>query len=268
MKRADASGFEQTIDADTRRKLSEIHVFDVVDSTNSFLLGQTPPAPGMASVALAEHQTAGRGRHDRRWVSQKGASLCLSLAYTFERRPETLLGLTPAMGVAVSRALSATGLEGLELKWPNDLVFRDSKLGGLLAETLLKGDSGVTVVAGVGINLSLPDDLLSLSASAWAHRAVDLASAMPSPPSRDELAARTTFELLRVFADFGSGQQPELLREWREQDWLFGKAVTVDDIAEPLSGRAAGIADDGALLVQTADGLRRVIAGSVRVDSS
>ena len=267
MVRANASGFERAIDDDIRPCVSKVHIFDTDDSTNSFLLRQEPPAPGAAHVALADDQTAGRGRRDRRWVSRKGASLCLSVAYTFQHRPDTLLGLTPAMGVAVSRALRATGLEGLELKWPNDLVFRDSKLGGLLAETMLRGDRSVTVVAGVGINLRLPDDMLRASVSTWAHRAIDLDSAMAAPPSRDVLAARTTSELLRVFAEFGSGQRLSLLREWREQDWLLGKVVIVDDQAEPLSGKAAGIADDGALLVETPDGVQRVIAGSVRIDS-
>lgn len=268
MARTDATEFERALDDDIRPSVTDVHVFDTVDSTNSFLLRQQPPAPGSASVALADDQTAGRGRHDRHWVSSKGASLCLSVAYTFRQRPDTLLGLTPVMGVAVSRALRATGLEGLELKWPNDLVLCDSKLGGLLAETILKADRSVTVVAGVGINLKLSDELLAASVSAWAHRAIDLDSVMTAPPSRDQLAARTTSELLRAFAAFGSGRQPELLREWREQDWLLGKPVIVDDQSEPLSGRAAGIADDGALLVDTPGGVRHVIAGSVRIDSS
>ena len=268
MTRAEASGFERAIDDDVRARVSNVHIFDTVDSTNSFLLRQPPPAPGAASVALADDQTAGRGRHDRHWISRRGASLCLSVAYTFQQRPDTLLGLTQAMGVAVSRALKAQGLEGLELKWPNDLVINDSKLGGLLAETMLKGDRSVTVVAGVGINMKLPQELLEASVSAWAHRAIDLASVMRAPPSRDALAARTTSELLRVFAAFGSGQQLSLLREWREQDWLLGKDIVVDGHPESLSGQAAGVADDGALLVETRDGVRRVIAGSVRVESS
>ena len=268
MTRPEASGFARAIDEDVRPLVSEVHIFDTIDSTNSFLLRQPPPATGTASVALADEQTAGRGRHDRRWISGRDASLCLSVAYTFEGRPDSLLGLTPAMGVAVSRALKAQGLEGLALKWPNDLVYGDSKLGGLLAETMMKGDQGVTVVAGVGINMKLPEQLLEASVSAWAHRAIDLASAMSVPPTRDELAARTTSELLRVFAAFGSGQKLSLLREWRQQDWLLGRNIVVEEPHAKLSGKAVGIADDGALLLETPNGVRRIIAGSIRVESS
>ena len=263
MTRLEASGFERALDAGLRESLSDIHLFDTVDSTSSFLLRQTPPAPGRASVALADDQTAGRGRHDRRWVSQKGASLCLSVAYTFATTPETLLGLTPIMGVAVNRAFDATGLNDVQLKWPNDLVFQDCKLGGLLAETQLKADRQVTVVAGVGINLNLPAELLELSVSGWAHRAIDLQSAMASPPSRDELAATITAELLGAFDAFGSGRAASMLAHWRKQDWLLGKDIVVEEAGVEVHGEAAGIDDEGALLLRTAEGIMRVISGSI-----
>ncbi len=265
MSGAEASGFERELDDRSRDKLSEVHLFDIVDSTSSFLLRQAPPAPGKANVALADDQSAGRGRHDRRWVSEKGASLCLSLAYTFATPPETLLGLTPVMGVAANRAFAATGLTGVQLKWPNDLVFHDCKLGGLLAESQLKADRQVTVVAGVGINLDLPSELLEASATDWAHRAIDLQSAMPSPPSRDELAALITAELLYAFEAFGMGRAAPLMAEWRERDWLLGKDIVVEEGNTVIQGEACGIDDDGALLVRTADGAQRIITGSVRL---
>ncbi len=261
----EASGFERALDDELRHSLSNIHHFETVDSTSSFLLRQAPPAPGKANVALADDQTAGRGRHDRRWVSQKGASLCLSLAYTFTTPPETLLGLTPVMGVAVNRAFGVTGLSEVRLKWPNDLVYQDCKLGGLLAETQLKADRNVTVVAGVGINLDLPNELLEASVSDWAYRAIDLQSAMESPPSRDQLAALITAELLYAFDAFGSGQVAPMMNEWREQDWLLGRDIIVEEGNSAIQGEAAGIDDDGALLVKATDGMRRIISGTVRM---
>ncbi len=265
MTAAEPSGFELALSVGIRDVLSEVHLFDTVDSTSSFLLRQAPPAPGKASVALADDQSEGRGRHDRRWVSQKGASLCLSLAYTFATPPETLLGLTPIMGVAVNRAFAVTGLTEVRLKWPNDLVFHDCKLGGLLAETQLKADRQVTVVAGVGINLDLPSELLEASVTDWAHRAIDLQSAMQSPPSRDELAALITAELLYAFEAFGSGRAAQMMAEWREQDWLIGKEVIVEEGNTVIQGEACGIDDDGALLVRAAEGVQRIITGSVRL---
>ena len=265
MSASDASGFERALDDSVRQRVVGIHLFDVIDSTNSFLLRQPPPQPGAVSIALADDQTAGRGRHDRHWVSQKGASLCLSVAYTFAVSPDALLGLTPIMGVAVSRALRAMGVEGVQLKWPNDLVVTDCKLGGLLAETQLKAGHGVTVVAGVGINLDLPQELLEGSVSAWASQAIDLKSVAATVPSRDELAARVVGELCGAFDVFASGERTSLLGEWRTQDWLLGKKVVVDDSGAETPGTAAGIDDEGALLLDTAEGSRRVIAGSIRV---
>ena len=172
------------------------------------------------------------------------------------------------MGVAVNRAFAATGLTNVKLKWPNDLVFQDCKLGGLLAETQLKADREVTVVAGVGINLDLPAELLEASVSDWAHRAIDLQSAMTSPPSRDVLAALITGELLTAFDSFGAGKAAPLMAEWREQDWLLGKDIIVEEGSSTVQGEACGIDDDGALLVKVADGVQRIITGSVRLSET
>ena len=157
-------------------------------------------------------------------------------------------------------ALGATGFS--KLSW----FFVELSANYVLLDQPLENDNRYTVAEGSKFNLQLSEELLAASASSWAHRAIDLASVMGAPPSRDELAAQTTSELLRVFAAFGSGQQLSLLREWREQDWLLGKAIVVEDTGTQLSGIAAGIDDDGALLVDTADGLKRIVAGSVRVE--
>ena len=114
-----------------------------------------PPA-GFADAALAELQHAGRGRQGRRWISPFGASLALSVGWTFLRVRHDVSSLSLAVGVAVSRALGGLGARGILLKWPNDVWFEDRKIGGVLVETKNSG-STAQVVVGVGLNLHLSE---------------------------------------------------------------------------------------------------------------
>lgn len=251
-----------------RAILDDADVYEVTDSTNTRLLEAASPAPGRARIALADYQTAGRGRHDREWVTRPGSCLCLSLAYTFERVPDNLSILTLVMGVAVSRVLVRLGVVDVLLKWPNDIVFRDRKLGGLLAEAQLRSDRKATVIAGVGINLALPDDLKLASGSNWAQAAADLGDCLASPPGRDALAIDVSNELLDVFSGFTDANLDELLAEWRERDWLRGRSITVDTDTHRYSGTAAGITPDGELLIDTGESLQTIVAGTISLDGS
>ena len=107
-------------------------------------------------MLAAEWQTAGRGRRGRKWTAVAGGSLTFSLGWRFDQGAGYLAGLSLAVGVAVIRALEAEGLPGVELKWPNDLIHRHLKVGGILVE--LNGDAlgPSTVVVGVGLNVRMP----------------------------------------------------------------------------------------------------------------
>ncbi|MEM9403708.1 MAG: biotin--[acetyl-CoA-carboxylase] ligase [Pseudomonadota bacterium] len=253
----------RALGADARSIVDDIELFEVIDSTNSYLMRSSAPSPGRARLAIADDQSHGRGRHDRHWETAPGSCLCLSLAYTFERTPEHLAVLTLLMGVAVATVLSGIGLQRVRLKWPNDIVVDDAKLGGLLAETQLRPDRSVTVVAGVGINLQIPPELSIRSSSTWAHAATDLASCLPDAPERDQLAAGISDELLRVFRAFETGETAAALTHWRRYDWLRGKRIRVDDGDNATVGTAGGVDDEGLLLVETDSGVKRIFAGTI-----
>ena len=110
-------------------------------------------------MLAAEWQTAGRGRRGKAWTAVAGGSLTFSLGWRYEQGAGFLAGLSLAVGVAVVKALEAEGLAGVELKWPNDLVHRHLKVGGILVE--LNGDAlgPSTVVVGVGLNVRLPAEV-------------------------------------------------------------------------------------------------------------
>src|SRR5690606_15933943 len=142
---------------------------------NRYLLER--PAPGGTLAAcIAEYQTGGRGRRGRSWRMPLGAGLCLSLGWQFERIPPELAALTLAVGVVVRRVLAETAAIELRLKWPNDLVWDERKLGGILLEMSAEAHGGCHVVIGVGLNVDVPRTLLP-RLSDWPRGAVDLAAA-------------------------------------------------------------------------------------------
>jgi BirA family biotin operon repressor/biotin-[acetyl-CoA-carboxylase] ligase len=156
MSRLDAEAIRASLGDHVLRRLERIEAFAAIESTNSYLMQEDPPAPGGFHVALTDNQTAGRGRHGRTWQSPPGAGLCLSVAYTFAAQPRNLSALTLAVGLGLIDALDRLGIGGIALKWPNDLIARDSNLGGILTESQALGGESGRVVSGVGRNVDLP----------------------------------------------------------------------------------------------------------------
>jgi BirA family biotin operon repressor/biotin-[acetyl-CoA-carboxylase] ligase len=126
----------------------EVRVVNRCKSTNALLLAEPAARPVLLA---AEEQTAGRGRHGRRWRSARGKGATFSILRRMRCAPRALVGLSVAVGVAAAQALRGLGARGVTLKWPNDLMARRRKLGGILIETRQSGTSVIAVV-GIGIN--------------------------------------------------------------------------------------------------------------------
>lgn len=244
--------------------LDALDVFAEIDSTNTYLKAQTPPKLRRMRVVIADHQTAGRGRHDREWLSKPGGSLCLSIAYTFGQRPANLPALTLALGVGAATVLTELGVPEPRLKWPNDILLSGSKLGGILTESQTRSGDNISVVAGIGINVCLPQLRERASERSWAHSATDLASHMSEPPQRQHLSVALIEGLYRTLQSYDSGGADGFMAAYQSLDGLFGRTVVVETGAEVLHGIASGIDEAGALLVKTAEGERRVISGSIQ----
>ena len=260
----DRQRVDRELDAATREILTDLEVFEIIDSTNTYLAGVAAPPRGRLRVVIAEEQTAGRGRQNRKWVSPRGLGLYQSFAYSIENKRHDLSALTLALGVGVLDALTTLGISGTRLKWPNDLVAEDAKLGGLLAETRMAGDA-LVVIAGIGINVTMDDRTRELAESGWAQRGISLADITAAPPDRNRLASAVTNAVAGVFRGFEDAGLAAYVERWRMADWLLGQGIQVETPAVVHSGIAAGVDDSGALLVQTESGIVPVTAGTVRV---
>ncbi len=239
-------------------------VLDTIDSTNSFLLRETANGSDSGNLrihaAAAELQTVGRGRRGRQWHSGLGDGLAFSLSWRFQQGAGFLSGLSLAIGVAIIRALEASGIEGAVLKWPNDVMFNFCKLAGILIE--LQGDMlGPTVaVIGVGMNLKLSSNVQARIDQG----ATDVFSISGDMPDRNKLLAALLINLASALREFEQKGFAPFKGEWMDRHACASKAVILR-LADGSGqqGMVSGVADDGSLLLQTAAGIRSYSGGEI-----
>jgi BirA family biotin operon repressor/biotin-[acetyl-CoA-carboxylase] ligase len=255
--------------ADVRGRVRRVEVVWSVGSTNTVLLSRPNPPNGSSEVMLAEYQTAGRGRRGRAWLAPPGGSICLSLSWTFRDVPADLGALGLVVGVCELRALRELGLTRAKLKWPNDVLVDDRKLGGVLIELRAESAGPACVVIGIGLNVALGAPLLERIA-ATGLAPTDLVTAGLEQPSRNLVVGRIVASCIRGLLEFERGGLRPFLEDWREADGLHGRMVEVKGAGEDIArGLARGVDLHGALLVETADeGLKRFISGDVSVRAS
>lgn len=259
----DAEDIRARLPDDSRARLRRLEVHESLDSTNDRLLAVEDLPPGRCDACLAEFQSAGRGRRGRRWVAPFASGLCLSVGWKFRDAPAALSALSLAAGVAVLRALGRLGVTGLALKWPNDIVRGDGKLGGILID--LRGDAAgpAYAVVGVGINVRLPVSTREQLAAEGVD-ALDLAT-LATPPSRNVLAAALIAALSAALAEYAARGFAAFAQEWQAADALAGRSVAVLQGGGILEGRARGVDAGGALLLEMSGNLRRIVSGEVSV---
>jgi BirA family biotin operon repressor/biotin-[acetyl-CoA-carboxylase] ligase len=244
--------------------LEALEVFGVIESTSEQL--RSAPAPSVARLraALAEHQTVGRGRRGRRWLSPYGSGLCLSVSWNFSVTPPMLSALSLAAGVGVHQALAAFVPNGLSLKWPNDIIADGRKLGGLLVDVEGESHGPIKVVIGVGINIDVSDGLGDELAQAQGLPPVGLRELLAiGEVSRNAIAAKIISELHAVLVEFSSTGFASFIADWQRYDSLLGEPVSVRIGARTHAGIASGIAADGTLLLVANGETMSVASGEV-----
>ena len=211
---------------------------------------------------IADAQTAGRGRRGHTWFSPAGSGLYVSVVLAPRRarvdadRSVRLLTLTA--GVAIAEGIQAATELCADLKWPNDLQFGGRKVGGILAEA--GGSSAALVVVGYGINIGR-----DACPPALGDRATSLEQQAGRPIDRLHVLAETLTALAARYADLIDARYDAILDAWRSRaPAALGARVSWTTNGGPMTGTTEGIDADGALLVQTRDGVERIVAGELR----
>ncbi len=243
----------------------QIHYHPEVGSTNDIALALAAAGAAEGTSVLADQQRAGRGRRGRSWFSPPGAGLYVSAIVRPGVAAEWLPLTTLAAGVAVARAVTTVSALPIALKWPNDLVIGSPwrKVGGVLSESAGTGAEIDALVIGIGINLAVtatPPDLAGVATSIEAE--------LGRPVDRAQVTVEVLAELNDVLQRLRAGERAWVCDEWRRfgRAGLGGARVRWDDQGIERSGFARDLDDSGALIVESAGRVERLIAGEVRWD--
>lgn len=241
-----------------------VEVLFETTSTNTYLFDAAPPRPGSPRIVFAEIQRAGRGRRGRTWSAPFGSGLTFSVSWTFADAPAGLAALGLALGVRVAEALRGLGVAEAGLKWPNDIVWRRRKLGGLLLQTRTEPGGSATVVAGLGLNLRLPQAARDSLATPDALPVTDLCEAMDGVlRGRNEVAALLAVALLDGMVEFERAGFATFVSRWGALDSLAGASIRVCQGSWEVEGQDCGVDAEGALLVRVDGVVRRFHSGEV-----
>ena len=230
------------------------------ESTNVLARVMVEGGLGEGLVAVADLQTQGRGRHERTWHSPLGG-----LYFSIVLKPRIADETAPLLGFLAACAI-ATGIHevlGLEvsLKWPNDILVGERKLGGILSETV-STNGNLLAVIGVGINQNVKREDLPVELQ---DSTTTILNEIGRETSREDLISAIIsgidFRLGRVEADSSFSS---ILDEWTGHSSTIGRSVRIRDGPEIIEGLALGIGPDGSLEVEDSDGqLKRILIGDI-----
>ncbi len=239
-----------------RRRFVDVHWFEELDSTNTWLLDAAGRGATEGTVAVADRQSAGRGRLGRRWESPAGSGLLASILFRPGLQATELFAVSALVALAARDAVNTVAHVGVEAKWPNDLVAGDRKLAGVLAETRGVGTGELAVVVGIGINVSWP----MLGAETTELNATCLEALSGNHIDRALLldAMLDSVERRRPQLDTTPGRV-FLIKELESCTVTVGRMVRVEVPGELLVGTAVGLDEQGRLILDVG-GERRVVA--------
>lgn len=230
-------------------------------STNEVLKRHISIGAALPALAVTEHQTQGKGRRGRTWESGIAKNITMSFAWRFDQGPSVVEGLSLAVGVVVAKVLRNAGIPNPGLKWPNDIHIDGEKICGILLEMVADQDV-CHVVIGIGLNVQSTAEQEAKVDQPW----TDLASRLPNVPDRNCLVAEITKGLEDLCEVFAKGEgMAHFYPQWQAYDILFNQPVKVFSGVRVQEGIAKGIDENGALRLETEDGIELLHGGEISV---
>jgi BirA family transcriptional regulator, biotin operon repressor / biotin---[acetyl-CoA-carboxylase] ligase len=243
-----------------------IHYFVEVSSTQEVARKLAREGAPEGTVVIAETQTAGRGRLGRQWHSPPGVNLYLTVILRPTLRLAEVARLSLVAGVAAAEALETVAPGLVQLKWPNDVWLGGRKAGGIIAEAVTDSDDKVScVLIGIGLNLNLGADEFP---GELGQRATSVLVATGRPCDRAAVAAALFSRLDNRYRETESRGFEAIRPVFEAYSALTARRVTVVDGEARETGVVKGIDADGALLLETDRGMRRIVAGDVTLEGA
>lgn len=232
---------------------------DSCESTNTELMQHTPADDGRVHVVVTSIQTAGRGRRGREWLSWPGSSLTFSALWRFAPGAPVPAGLSLVAGLALALTFEKLGVEGVQLKWPNDVLVHGHKLAGILVELLPGRGRTPAAVIGIGINLEIPHGVRVPGQVG----VTDLKCELGTAPRREALLAAVLTDLHALLNTYAAAGFGALRGAWQQRNAFAGLPVQISGEGSTVSGTCIGTDEDGALLIRSDSGVIRILSGEV-----
>ncbi len=246
----DASRLVQSID-------NRCFYFDEIASTNAFMLSHTTELKN-GDVCVAEYQSAGRGRRGRTWVSPYGHHLYFSLFWTFPQGMAQAMGLSLVVACTLVEVLKSFGVENIGVKWPNDIYLDNKKLAGILIEMSGQADSQCQLIIGVGVNMAMSEEQGKGIDQPWS----DL-SDLVDMPDKTALVIELQKQLKRDTQLFEREGLAAFKARWQAADLFYGREIRLLMGEKSVEGICRGVDEQGAVLLETADGVQAFIGGEI-----
>src|SRR5579884_72707 len=240
-----------------------LYLFEEIGSTNevAFELARNGATEG--TVVIADSQTQGRGRLQRRWISPPGVNLYISVIFRPSIAAKNVPFLTLVASIALAETIKNEGANTL-IKWPNDILINWKKVAGVLTAMQPRGDEVDFVVVGVGVNLNMTRETMKKEMGEVAEIATSLREELGHEIERARFTADLINEIEIWYQRFLKNGKSPIIKEWMRRWGAINRRVQVKFNETVVEGTASGIDENGYLLIKKDDGTtERIISGDV-----
>ena len=240
-----------------------VYYFEEIDSTQNFAQQIAADKKEYGTIVIAEKQTSGRGRLDRKWTSPKGGIwFSLIIHPKFDVSSSTLIPILSA--VALSKSIKKIlGVE-TEVKWPNDIILNGKKVAGILVDASFQANNIDYLILGIGINFDIDIKKLEkrLSKTPNFYGVNSLRGNNNKTPPKI-LLKEFLFQFEKNLSSLDKGEKAKIVKEWTKNAAGIGRKITINTSSGKISGISQGIDTDGALKIKTKKKIERVLVGDV-----
>lgn len=250
------SHIRSALNPEINKFIDNLDVIYKTDSTNKEI--RSNPVTKFYSVLVAEYQSNGQGRRAKQWRSPLASNLYFSLQFCL-KNTNNIHFLPLICARSICKMLLESGIEECKVKWPNDIYIRGKKLAGILCESRYNSQKELTIVVGVGLNVNMMfNDTIEQS---W----TSLRICQDKIFNRNIILSSLLSKIISDFNQLSGFNIKNFKRDWQALDYLYGKTINVIDEKSTYTAIAAGISDDGALIVQHNDQTHTIFSADVSV---
>ena len=255
--------WEITRDLKTKTVGKRVYYFEEIDSTQNFAEQIALDEKENGTIVIAEKQTAGKGRLDRKWTSPKGGIwFSLIIHPKFDVSTSTLVPIAGA--VALAKAIKNTLNIDVSVKWPNDITLNGKKVAGMLVDASFQANNIDYLILGIGINFDIDakkiEKRLSKSANFYGVNSLRKKDDSTTPKI---LLREFLVQFEKILIQLNKGEKAKIVKEWTKKADKIGKKISINTSDGKISGVAQGIDNDGALKLKTSKGIKKIFVGDV-----